>query len=224
MADRAEGGVNVHGIPPVLGLGGRRGNPRHGLVHFLVHIYRTDTPMSQHFFLVRHGDSEDGPKMDPTRAITETGRREAAATADFLARWCGHIPVVLASNMLRARQTAQPIKEAVGAASYEEIWQLDPDVDAQKAWRRIKQLAAGRDVLAVTHEPLVSALFELTCGAKTGGKTFEHAGCACIHVEDGHLKWFVSPALVERDEELESTREAAAALAEAALELCQPQT
>jgi phosphohistidine phosphatase SixA len=172
-----------------------------------------------HLYLVRHAEAEAGPQMDLTRTLTATGRDvQIPAIASFLVRQVGHIPNVLSSNMARARDTAKPLVDALGAACYDEIWQLDPDVEPEKAWKRIKQLTRGEDVLVVTHHPLVCTLLEYLCGAKTGEGTFTHASVACIHVEKQHLRWFVNPQLVERDQELEATREAALALASAALE------
>lgn len=166
-----------------------------------------------HVLLMRHAEAEDGPQMDPTRTLTATGRDiQVPAIRDFLVRQMGHIPLILSSNMARARDTAKPMVEALGAESYEEIWQLDPDVEPKVAWKRIEQLAQQvEEVLVVSHHPLIANLLEMLCGAKTGEGTFSHACVACIHVPKGHLKWFVSPALVERDElaEVQETLEAA---------------
>lgn len=169
----------------------------------------------KHLLIMRHAESEDGPPMDPTRTLTETGRTvQVPAIAEFLVRQVGFIPSVISSNMARARDTAKPIAEAVGATEYEEIWQLDPEVKPEIAWKRIKQLAStSEDVLVVTHHPLCSDLLEYLCGTKTGENSYPHAAVACVQVQHGHLKWFVNPKLVERDE-LPAVQEAMRAVEE----------
>jgi phosphohistidine phosphatase len=163
--------------------------------------------------IMRHAESEDGPELDPTRTLTETGRTvQIPAIADFLVRQLGRVDLVVSSNMARARDTAKPLFEALGATGFEEIWQLDPDIKPEVAWKRIKQLGQNcESALVVTHQPLVSELLKYLCGAQTGEKTFPHAAVACIHLHKDmnqiHLAWLVNPLLVERDE-IATTREA----------------
>jgi phosphohistidine phosphatase len=65
-------------------------------------------------FLVRHAHAEKGDP-DELRPLSERGRDEARAVARQLAGHDTPPAVVLTSPLLRARQTAEPIADAVGA-------------------------------------------------------------------------------------------------------------
>lgn len=109
-----------------------------------------------HLILVRHGQSlsnRDGPQAGFDSGLTELGWRQAQAVADWLAGvW--RVDVVVSSNLVRARQTAEIIAARLGlpatihegleeaAASYGEelsqgaagplaawhsVWQPDPN-------------------------------------------------------------------------------------------------
>jgi phosphohistidine phosphatase len=162
-------------------------------------------------YLVRHAESEDGPREDPTRALTETGHAQAKVIAGFLHRELGRANVVLCSYFKRAVDTAKPIAEALGAPIVN-LWQLHPDGDPTESLDAIKRHGQG-DTVVVTHHPLTNALIERLTGAKTDDVSFHHGHVA--HCHGGKLHWLVSPHLVERDE---AVTEAAIAVADSLLE------
>lgn len=147
-------------------------------------------------YLMRHAESEDGDRNDPTRQLTDVGRAQTRTMAEFLHRQIGRADVVLSSYFDRAVNTATPIAKALGAPVVK-LWQLQPDGDPEEAMTAIQRHGTG-DTVVVTHHPLVGKLLEQSAGAKTDDISFHHGHCA--HVNGGKLHWFVGPKLVERDE------------------------
>ena len=164
-------------------------------------------------YLMRHAESEDGDRMDPTRALTQAGHTQATVMAEFMRRQIGAAPVIITSAFRRAEQTAEPMAESLGCGLTIRTPALDPDSTAPRAWAEIRRIAGDGNPVVVSHHPLVGALLEYLTGAKTDEISFHHGHIA--HVKDGRLRWFVGPRQVERDEEI---IEAAARVCEAAVE------
>jgi phosphohistidine phosphatase len=148
--------------------------------------------------LLRHCEAEDGAREDLTRQLTPTGEKQARIMAGFLRREIGRADIVLTSYFARARDTAKPIAEMLGAP-ISELWQLQPDGNAGEAVEAINRHAQG-DTVVVSHHPLVNAILEELTGCTTDEVGFRHGHAACI--KGGKLHWFVGPGLVERDEEV----------------------
>lgn len=164
-------------------------------------------------YLMRHCESEDGPREDPTRQLTSVGRQQAQTMGQFLVRQVGRVDVVLTSYFARAQGTAAPIAELLGCANIIDTPALQPDTEPKDAWKEIEFLSDGcEEVLVVTHHPLTNELLKLLTGC--GAEKFHHGAIAHIG-EDGLLHWFVPPAVVERDE---NVIDAAAAVVEALYE------
>jgi phosphohistidine phosphatase len=168
--------------------------------------------------LMRHCESESGPQDDPTRQLTETGKRQAREMGAFLARQIGRVDLVITSWMARARDTAAPMAAALGCERIEETPMLEAERIAVLAWREIRILATlheAETVLVVSHHPLVSALIEELTGADTGEGGMPRGAVASIDNDAAALRWLVTPRLVERDEP--AVVEAALGVAEAML-------
>lgn len=164
-------------------------------------------------YLLRHAESEDGPREDPTRTLTSIGRKQAALMGEFLVRQVGRVDIVLTSYFARAQATAAPIAELLGCELTIDTPMLTPDTTPEDAWKEIQFLAGElEDVLVVTHHPLTNELLKLLTGCDKD--EFKHAEVA--YIEDGKLRWLVPPPVVERDED--DVLEAMVALADATLE------
>jgi phosphohistidine phosphatase SixA len=162
-------------------------------------------------YLMRHCESEDGPRDDPTRQLTSVGRKQAQTMGQFLVRQIGRVDVVLTSYFARAQGTAAPIAELLGCSNIIDTPALQPDTAPKDAWKEIKFLSDGcEDVLVVSHHPLVNELLKLLTGCDS--EKFHHGAIAHIG-DDGKLHWFVPPAIVERDED--DVLDAAAGVVEA---------
>ncbi|CAI8773743.1 phosphohistidine phosphatase SixA [Pseudomonas sp. MG-9] len=106
-------------------------------------------------WVLRHGEAEPyGSRPDSERELTEHGRKEALSSA---ARLMGKpLTAIYASPYLRAQQTAQIVREALGfEPEIRTVEWLTPETDPDKV---TDQLVSVSNVLLVSHNPLVGNL------------------------------------------------------------------
>jgi len=98
-------------------------------------------------FLVRHAEAAPG-EPDELRALTPAGREAARALGERLAR---HAPdAVVSSPLLRARETAEPIADALGLKA-ESDDRLAPGADVTDLSGAVN--GRGQTVVVVGHQP-----------------------------------------------------------------------
>ena len=105
--------------------------------------------------VLSHGEAEPyGTRPDSERALTDHGRKEVLSSA---ARLMGQpLTAIYASPYLRAQQTAQLVREALGfEPEIRTVEWLTPDTDPDKV---AEQLVSVSNVLLVSHNPLVGHL------------------------------------------------------------------
>jgi phosphohistidine phosphatase len=104
---------------------------------------------------LRHGEAVPyGSCPDSERELTDHGRKEALNSAAHL---IGQpLTAIYASPYLRAQQTAQIVREALGfEPEIRTVEWLTPEVDPDKV---TDQLVSVSNVLLVSHNPLVGNL------------------------------------------------------------------
>ena len=124
-------------------------------------------------FLVRHAHSDPG-EPDELRPLSARGRDEARRLADALAPATPKL--VLASPLLRARETAAAIAKASGADLRVDD-RLAPGAVASDVLEAIE--GAGGTVVTVGHEPDCS---EIAFALGAGAVDFPPAGLAEIEL------------------------------------------
>ena len=133
------------------------------------------------FYLQRHAEAESGMQMDPTRKLTDTGKRQSRMMGKWLARQADAPTLILQSNFHRSRATAKRMGKKLDAPIIT-TGRLDPEVSPEQAWREIKKLAIknkATSVLAITHGPLVERLLAMLIGAPSIAQLhFAHAAIA----------------------------------------------
>jgi phosphohistidine phosphatase len=140
-------------------------------------------------FLIRHAEAtlETLALSDPHRHLTAIGRDQARALGDRL-RWHDCVPTLLwSSPLVRAIQTAELV--ASGLASgllVEAVPALAPSENPRDALALLSTLPAGAVVVAVGHEPGLSALGALLVGQPEFA-TLRNAQAA--RIVDGALRW-----------------------------------
>jgi phosphohistidine phosphatase len=110
-------------------------------------------------WILRHGEAQSKASTDAERELTEVGREEVLVSAAHLLgkplRW------ILASPYVRAQQTAELVREALGFADQVvTVSWLTPDTDPRKVLENLDAYAPG-DALLVSHQPLVGSLIGL---------------------------------------------------------------
>ena len=106
-------------------------------------------------WVLRHGEAEPyGSRPDSERELTAHGRQEVLSSA---ARLMGQpLIAIYASPYLRAQQTAQLVREALGfEPEIRTVEWLTPEVDPDRV---AEQLVSVSNVLLVSHNPLVGNL------------------------------------------------------------------
>lgn len=117
--------------------------------------------------ILRHGEAEpSGAAGDAARPLSPAGRRAVAALAAGLALEGWQPGRIFSSPILRARQTAEIVREATpGAPAIEPMEELLPERDPSDVLQALKaQSAITGDVLLVAHQPLAGRLAALLTG------------------------------------------------------------
>jgi phosphohistidine phosphatase len=176
---------------------------------------------------MRHAEAESGMQMDPTRGLTDTGKRQSKMMGKWLARQNVPQPeILLQSNFRRSKATAKRMGEQLDLDPIT-CGFLDPENDPELVWPRIKALAkehGAQAVLAVSHGPLVEKLLCFLTGSHAPQYVhFNHATIAHLDTtagSRGSLHWMVSPNTVARDEdEMENVTSDSIRAVEAAIQV-----
>ena len=149
-------------------------------------------------YFLRHGDAATDPSLhDSERPLTELGRRQAHTVARFLQRSNTSITSIFCSPLLRAEQTAQPVREQLGVKNLFMTEYLIPGNDPRQL---LEQINAHQDdsILLVGHEPLLSELIAMLVAGGTELRIeIKKSSVALLEttppVRRGHglLKWLI---------------------------------
>jgi phosphohistidine phosphatase len=156
--------------------------------------------------VARHGIAEPfGPDgSDASRRLTPEGIEKTRAAARGLVFLGPRPDVIFTSPRVRAAETARIIGQA---------FDIEPRVLKSLAEGSpaavLQDLAANRrDTLCIVgHEPVLSRLIELACGASPGGFIeMKKAGCACLEltlsphgmVHPARLLWLATPRMLRK--------------------------
>ncbi|PWK44877.1 phosphohistidine phosphatase SixA [Pseudomonas sp. OV226] len=133
-------------------------------------------------WVLRHGEAEPyGSRPDSERELTDHGREEVLRTAALL---IGQpLTAIYASPYLRAQQTAQVVREALGfEPEIRTVEWLTPETDPDKV---AEQLVSVSNVLLVSHNPLVGHLLSyLQHGAGHPPEKVSTAGLAELDADE----------------------------------------
>ncbi|AXK56430.1 MULTISPECIES: phosphohistidine phosphatase SixA [Pseudomonas] len=108
-------------------------------------------------WVLRHGQAESHAPTDAQRNLTAHGREEVLGSA---AQLIGQpISAIIASPYVRAQQTAQLVREALGfEAEIRTVSWLTPEANPLQV---LQQLDGADNLLLVSHQPLVGSLIGL---------------------------------------------------------------
>ena len=155
-------------------------------------------------YLMRHGIAldvgEQGIKRDAERPLSPEGIHKTTAIAAGLAALEIRLDAIGTSPLIRARQTAQIVAEAIGRrATFEECPALAPGGAPEDvfAWLRSHAVEA---VLLTGHMPDLADLASVCLsGRESVNLVFKKAGVCCIAFEgapaksQGQLEWLMQP-------------------------------
>jgi phosphohistidine phosphatase len=120
-------------------------------------------------YLLRHADAEPRTNSDHQRKLTSKGREQAERVGKFLVR-CGLLPeMILTSPLVRARQTARIVAEALNNSEVIEVDWLACGMTAETCLTELKARQRAESVLLVGHEPDFSEAIAEILGVKDPG-------------------------------------------------------
>lgn len=107
-------------------------------------------------WLLRHGEAERQARTDAERPLTRHGCQEIERAAVHLAG--RPLQTILSSPYLRARQTAERVRAALGGRPELVIvdW-LTPDSDPRQALNQLAE-RGEEELLLASHQPFIGAL------------------------------------------------------------------
>ena len=151
--------------------------------------------------LLRHahaGDAFEWIGDDDLRPLTKKGRRQAERLGAFLEVHGVRPDVIVSSPLVRARQTAEIVAEALGMTI-----KVDPRLGSgfgkRDLWSLLDETAA-REIMLVGHDPDFSSL--LTYLIDAAGMTMKKGALATVDLHtklgdgEGELRWLVPPDLL----------------------------
>ncbi len=153
-------------------------------------------------YIVRHGVAEESTALgsDAARALTDEGRKKTARVARGLAALEVDPEIVLTSPLLRARQTADILAEALRPKDgVSEVKWLESGASPAEAVRQLARLKHDR-VMVVGHMPDLSVLASMLISGKPSVEiVFKKAGVCAVsfggraRVGRGRLEWLMQP-------------------------------
>ena len=151
--------------------------------------------------LLRHGHAGDAFEWigdDDLRPLTKKGRRQAERLGAFLEVHGVRPDVIVSSPLVRARQTAEIVAEALGMTI-----KVDPRLGSgfgkRDLWSLLDETAA-REIMLVGHDPDFSSL--LTYLIDAAGMSMKKGALATVDLHtklgdgEGELRWLVPPDLL----------------------------
>jgi phosphohistidine phosphatase len=156
-------------------------------------------------YFLRHGKAEDvggrGAPDDFSRALTEKGIEEMQAEAKAFEQLGVRPNVILASPLIRAKQTAQIVAKRLGIkAELIECELLAPGCNLERLRSLTAPYGSCHSIMLVGHEPDLSTMV----GEITGGTSIElkKGGLALVTTERGIkagcgvMQWLLPPKVL----------------------------
>jgi len=149
-------------------------------------------------YLVRHASASDAAASDAERELTHDGRDEARIAGKALATLGAKPARILSSPLLRARQTAEIVANALEfTGEVESMDELANGTSTPSLLKALKPFASDGDILLVGHMPSLAEHLAAFLGASgPQGFPLGKASVACIELEQpragaGQLRWLM---------------------------------
>lgn len=150
-------------------------------------------------YLARHGQAK-AKSIDPQRGLTDAGVESVRRVAAFLQVHHLDVHAIWHSTKTRARQTAELLAPAFGAA--DKLMERDGMAPNDEVDSLVTDLAAhDGDLVVVGHMPYLSHLASVLLAGRESGSMvgFSPASILCLErSSDGlwHLLWMIGPELI----------------------------
>ncbi len=162
---------------------------------------RPSTERNVRVHLLRHahaGDAFEWIGDDDLRPLTKKGRRQSERLGAFLEAHGVRPDVIVSSPLVRARQTAEIVAEALGMTIKTDR-RLGTGFGKRELWAVLDETGA-REILLVGHDPDFSALLTYLIDAAGMGMKKGSLATIDLHTKlgdgEGELRWLVPPDLL----------------------------
>jgi phosphohistidine phosphatase len=158
-------------------------------------------------YLVRHGIAAErlgGAVLnDSQRPLTDEGKAETKLVAQGLKRLGVEPGLLIASPLVRARQTAEIFADVLSVKEEVKVTDaLAPGGSSSNLYKFLRQLKAVEEIALFGHEPDIGRLTAtLMWAGPELDLPFKKAGVARVDVQDlpptspGTLKWLITPKI-----------------------------
>ena len=154
--------------------------------------------------LLRHahaGDAFEWIGDDDLRPLTKKGRAQSERLGAFLEAHGVRPDVIVSSPLVRARQTAEIVAEALGMTIRTDR-RLGTGFGKRELWAVLDE-TGGREVMLVGHDPDLSSLLTYLVDAASLHMRKGTLATVDLHTQlgdgDGELRWMVPPDLLTED-------------------------
>jgi phosphohistidine phosphatase len=152
-------------------------------------------------YLFRHGIAEDAKagRPDASRALTDEGRKKAAAVVDAARRSGVEPSLIVSSPYVRAFETAKIAAEGFKyKGDIVRTETLVPHGSPEKVWAELRDYREESAILLAGHEPLLSRLSAFLLASPALRVEMKKAAMVRIDVETfgavphGSLRWMIT--------------------------------
>jgi phosphohistidine phosphatase len=158
-------------------------------------------------YVVRHAEAEEQRpgRRDEERELTAEGRADFAQVVAGLAALGIRLDRILTSPLIRARQTAEILAQALPGPRPAELVALAPGGSFEGVFRALRDPSGESGIALVGHEPTLGALVSLsTTGVASDGTPLKKGGVACLKFagaprsKSAALAWLLTPKQLRR--------------------------
>ncbi len=158
-------------------------------------------------YLIRHGiaaERGDAWPDDNKRPLTHKGIARLRQTASALTALGISFDQILTSPLVRTRQTAETIAEAMGGkTTITAVDALSPSGTAAQVVEELGRHARRKRIALVGHEPNIGELAAKLLGLRTAIEFKKGAICRIDFetlppARPGHLRWFATPKMLRQ--------------------------
>ena len=150
--------------------------------------------------LVRHATASDAGPSDAQRELTREGKEEARIAGAALAKLDVRVSYVLSSPLVRARQTAEIVSEALklNKDDVELLPELGNNASTASLLKALRPYALASEIILVGHMPSLAEHLAVMIGVTNGrGFALGTGSVACIELQQlragaGQLRWLMS--------------------------------
>ena len=154
-------------------------------------------------YFLRHGIAVERDDFDyandAARQLTPKGKKQLRTTVAALRTMKIRFDTIFSSPLVRARQTAEILREVFDREKIRTEMRLTPTLTDPKALAKLLKEARGRDTVAVGHEPILSAWIGQMCFGQNGNLEMKKGALAALEWKAGStatLLYLLQPGIL----------------------------